>query len=82
MIEEMKISLLAEFGELWFQPNQTMLTAAPKDLTRLEVLYEIIRNLRPVKENGYTLNKYDDSVEVMPKENSKGEPLLSFAIHY
>jgi hydroxymethylpyrimidine pyrophosphatase-like HAD family hydrolase len=74
-IEEMKITLLREFPDIWFQPNQTMLTAAPKNLAGIEELYRLVLELQAVKENGYKLNKYDDAVEVMPKANSKGRSL-------
>ncbi|NLI92587.1 MAG: HAD family phosphatase [Peptococcaceae bacterium] len=75
VIEEIKTILSREFGDLWFQPNQTMLTAAPKDLSRIEELHEIIRNLRQVNDYRYKINKYNDAVEIMPKENSKGKAL-------
>lgn len=75
MITAIREKLLREFGDLWFQPNQTMLTAAPKDLARIDELYEIILNFPEVAEHGFKLNKYSDSVEIMPKENSKGKAL-------
>lgn len=75
VVEEMKITLLREFPGIWFQPNQTMLTAAPRNLAGLEELYQLVLELQAVKENGYKLNKYDDAVEVMPKTNSKGKSL-------
>lgn len=75
IITEIRETLLREFGDLWFQPNQTMLTAAPKDLARIDELYRIIIQLKPVIENNFKLNKYDDSVEIMPQQNSKGRAL-------
>ncbi|HHV65886.1 MAG TPA: HAD family phosphatase [Peptococcaceae bacterium] len=75
IIRSMQGKLLRAFGSLWFQPNQTMLTAAPKDLKRIDELYETVLNLTEVADNGFKLNKYNDSVEVMPKENSKGRAL-------
>ncbi len=75
VMEDMKVILLREFKDIWFQPNQTMLTVAPKDLSRVEELYELVQNLEAVAEYNYKLNKYDDAVEVMPKENSKGKAL-------
>lgn len=78
IITAMRENLLQEFGELWFQPNQTMLTAAPRDLGRIEELYQTVLRLKQVTENNYKLNKYYDSVEIMPKENSKGRALAVF----
>ncbi len=75
IITAMKETLLREFGEIWFQPNQTMLTAAPKDLARVEELYQIVLSLKPVTEYNFKLNKYYDSVEIMPSKNSKGRAL-------
>lgn len=75
IITEMRETLLREFGEIWFQPNQTMLTAAPKDLARIDELYLKVLQLKPVREYGLKLNKYYDAVEVMPQENSKGRAL-------
>jgi hypothetical protein len=75
IIRTMKEVLLREFGEIWFQPNQTMLTAAPKDLSRIEELYQLVLKLEPVTEYNFKLNKYYDSVEIMPQENSKGRAL-------
>jgi len=73
--EEMKNILLEEFGGLWFQPNQTMLTAAPRDLSRIEQLYSFVLSLKAVREKKYKINKYYDAVEIMPQQNSKGKAL-------
>lgn len=75
IITEMRETLLREFGDLWFQPNQTMLTAAPRDLSRIDELYQLILTLRPVGENNFKLNRYYDAVEIMPQKNSKGRAL-------
>ncbi|WP_256364959.1 MULTISPECIES: HAD family hydrolase [unclassified Dehalobacter] len=73
--EVMKQDLLKKFPDLWFQPNQTMLTATPKDFSTVNLLYQAVQALEPVKRNKYKINRYDDCVEVMPKENSKGRAL-------
>lgn len=75
VIQEMKAVLLRRFGDLWFQPNQTMLTAAPKDLSRIDELYEVVLSLEPVSRYDFKLHKYYDAVEVLPKKNSKGKAL-------
>lgn len=77
IISEMMATLKQKIPDLWFQPNQTMLTAAPLDLGRIDELYEEVRQLKQVSENGYKLNKYYDAVEVMPKGNSKGKALAA-----
>lgn len=82
LLKQMKESLLREFGKLWFQPNQTMLTAAPLDLARIDELYQAVLNLKPVQEYNFTLNKYYDSVEVMHQENSKGRALAVIKEHF
>lgn len=73
--EEMKRLLQEEMGDLWFQPNQTMLTAAPKDLAMVDQLHQAVLQLKPVSDHHYKINKYDDAVEIMPQENSKGRAL-------
>ncbi|WP_282432369.1 MULTISPECIES: HAD family hydrolase [unclassified Dehalobacter] len=73
--EEMKQDLLKRFPDLWFQPNQTMLTAAPKNLARINSLHQAAQALETVKKNHYKINKYDDCVEIMPNQNSKGRAL-------
>lgn len=78
VIGEMKKTLTSKFGDIWFQPNQTMLTAAPKDLSRIKELYELVIGLHPVKNGNYKIQKYYDAVEVVPKENSKGKALAVF----
>ncbi|NLO96474.1 MAG: HAD family phosphatase [Peptococcaceae bacterium] len=70
-----KEALFKEFEGLWFQPNQTMLTAAPRDLSQIDHLYQTVLTLPAVKENNYKINKYEDAVEIMPQENSKGQAL-------
>lgn len=77
LITEIRETLVKGFGEIWFQPNQTMLTAAPRDLNRIEELYQTVLGLKAVKENKFKINKYYDSVEVMPAENSKGRALAA-----
>mgnify|MGYP001163170345 FL=1 len=72
---EIKRVLFKEFGELWFQPNQTMITAVPKDLSRIEELYMLIERLPHISDNDLKLNKYNDSVEILPRKNSKGKAL-------
>lgn len=74
-VTKIRSIVLRDFGEIWFQPNQTMVTAAPKDRTRIEELYDSVKNLEVVIENNYKLNKYNDSVEIMPQKNSKGRAL-------
>jgi len=75
VVTEIQKILFQEFGEVWFQPNQTMITAVPKDLSRIEELYMLIENLPQVSENDLKLNKYNDSVEILPRKNSKGQAL-------
>lgn len=75
VIQEMKAVLLRKFKDIWFQPNQTMLTAAPKDLSRIDELYEVVLSLEPVSRYDFKLHKYYDAVEVLPKKNSKGKAL-------
>jgi len=75
VIEEMKIVLSRDFGDLWFQPNQTMLTVAPKELSRMEELDRLVRDLKQVSEYSFKINTYNDAVEIIPKENSKGKAL-------
>jgi hydroxymethylpyrimidine pyrophosphatase-like HAD family hydrolase len=50
VLTEIKSILFKEFGELWFQPNQTMITAVPKDLARIEELYTLIKHLPQLAE--------------------------------
>lgn len=73
--EEMKKSLLLGFHDLWFQPNQTMLTPTPKRKEQVEALHQAVLELHPVIRNGYKINTYDDCVEIMPRQNSKGRAL-------
>jgi len=78
--EELKKALLKKFPDLWFQPNQTMLTATPKDPAQVDSLYREVLHLKRAVENQsgegvYKINKYDDSVEIMPQKNSKGVAL-------
>lgn len=73
--EEMKKALLQEFHDLWFQSNQTMLTPTPKRKAQVGELHQVVLALRPVVQNGYKINTYDDCVEIMPKQNSKGRAL-------
>ncbi|NLP45137.1 MAG: HAD family phosphatase [Peptococcaceae bacterium] len=75
VLTEIKSILFKEFGELWFQPNQTMITAVPKDLARIEELYTLIKHLPQLAEYNLKINKYNDSVEILPRKNSKGKAL-------
>lgn len=81
IITEMMSILRQKIPGLWFQPNQTMLTAAPRDLSRIDELYEKVLQLQQVVQNEYKLNKYYDAVEVMPKGNSKGKALAVIREH-
>ncbi|UWG95798.1 Cof-type HAD-IIB family hydrolase [Dehalobacter sp. DCM] len=73
--ETMKKTLLHQFHDLWFQPNQTMLTPTPKRKEQVEALHRAVLKLDPVINNGYKINIYDDCVEIMPRQNSKGKAL-------
>ena len=75
VLTEIKSILFKEFGELWFQPNQTMITAVPKELARIEELYTLIKHLPQLAEYNLKINKYNDSVEILPRKNSKGKAL-------
>ncbi|MGI5901367.1 MAG: HAD family hydrolase [Desulfitobacteriia bacterium] len=70
-----KNHLLKKFPNLWFQPNQTMISALPKKFSEVEKLYEVVKNLESIKENNYKMNTYYDSVEIMPAKNNKGRAL-------
>lgn len=74
VISEMKTALQTDF-DIWFQPNQTMLTVAPKDLSAIDELYQRVVGLEAVSRYDFKLHKYYDAVEVLPKDNSKGKAL-------
>lgn len=59
-------------GSIWFQPNQTMVTAAPHDLSRIDEVYQIIIGLPQIDRCQLKINRYNDAIEIMPKNNSKG----------
>lgn len=75
VVTQIKTDILKDFNEVWFQPNQTMLTVFTKDLARIEELYYCVLKLKQISDYGLKLNKYCDAVEIMPKENSKGKAL-------
>ena len=81
VIQEMKAVLLREFGDVWFQPNQTMLTAAPRNLSRIDELHEVVLSLESVSRYDFNIHKYYDAVEVLPKQNSKGKALAVIKLY-
>ncbi|MFA6808521.1 MAG: HAD hydrolase family protein, partial [Eubacteriales bacterium] len=42
---EMKAEILRGFMDVWFQQNQIMLTVFPKDLSRIEEIYNLLQQL-------------------------------------
>lgn len=76
VINEMKAVLIRKSWDIWFQPNQTMLTIAPRDLSKIDELYDDVLGLEAVARYDFKLHKYYDAVEVLPKQNNKGRALV------
>lgn len=75
IVTEIKRTLCGDLGELWFQSNQTMLTVVPKDLAMVEKLFQIVWDHMQKADYDFQVNKYNDSIEIMPQRNSKGRAL-------
>lgn len=75
IVAELEVKIVKVFPDVWFQPNQTMITVFPQNLNQIRELHRCVMEITEIKDYDLKTITHIDAVEIMPKENNKGQAL-------